>query len=447
MSLVLQTRVLAGPKPRAIPDISWGKRLFPLFLLQVHLWLSLALYAFGPWHWPMRDPQKLFGFVIACHVALAAGYFAVAHCRPRALSIRWRGTTLVYWGIVASLLVLPITCYARTGHWMPDLASAIADPGEAYLQAHLYTANSSNAAAYVRVLLSPLLVMLFPMAAFYWNRLSGMMRIAVVVLAIWVVLLSIATGQRRDIADLIVTIPFICIASHWARITSISRAARTIMVTLLIALIGAFLTYFTYSHISRVGANTATYAANPATQQLPDRDNPILGTIPDDARPGFLAFANYLTTGYYGLSLSLDREQKPMYGMGHSMFLTRNYERFTGDKSFAKRSLPVQISDKDGFKYPVYWCTAYPYMINDLGTIGTVLLMFGVGVLFALTWIDTLGGKNPFAIVLFWLLAIFLFYLPATNRMLQDGEGVIAFYVWLVLYLYHRMSYRRRAAE
>lgn len=446
MSLALRTSVLFG-KPRVIPAISWGKRLFPLLVLQAHLWVSLALYAFGPWQWPMRDPQKLFSFVIACHVALAAGFLAVAHCRPRALSVRWRGSTMVYWSIVASLLVLPITCYARTGHWMPNLAGAIADPGEAYLQAHLYAEQSTNPGAYLRILLSPLLVMLFPLAAFYWSRLTGLMKVTVVILAIWVVLLSVATGQRRDIADLIVTIPFVCIASGWAKVTQISRAARTIMITLFVALVGAFLTYFAYSHISRVGADTATYAANPATQQLPDKGNPILEAVPEEGRPGFLAFANYLTTGYYGLSLSLDREQKPMYGMGHSMFLTRNYQKLTGNKSFEKRSLPVQISDKDGFKYPVYWCTAYPYLINDLGTVGTVLLMFGVGVLFALSWIDMLGGKNPFAVAIFWCLLIFLFYLPATNRMLQDGEGVVAFYSWLVLYLYHRTGYTRRASE
>ncbi len=447
MSLALRTQVLVGAKSADAPVISWGKRLFPLLLIQGYLWLSLFLYAYGPWQWPMREPDKFFTFVIACHIAIAAGYMAVAHCRPRALTLRWRGSSMVYWAIVASLAVLPLTCFARTGHWMPDLAGSLANPGEAYLEAHLYAEQNTNFAAYLRILLSPLLVMLFPMVAYYWSRLSAMVRVIAVVLGVWVILLSIATGQRRDIADLLITIPLVCIASNWAKVSQISRASRTILLTILIAGIGAFLTYFAYSHVSRVGAGTAMYAVNPATHQAPDRDNPILDSVPETFQPGFLAFANYMTTGYYGLSLSLDRDERPMYGFGHSMFLTRNYERFTGDKSFIKRSLPVQISDADGFKYPTYWCTAYPYFMNDLGPIGTVVMMFMVGVLFALSWIDVIGGKNPFSVAMFWLVIVMLVYLPATNRMLQDGEGVFAFYTWLVLFLYHRMAYSRRAFE
>ena len=124
-----------------------------------------------------------------------------------------------------------------------------------------------------------------------------------------------------------------------------------------------------------------------------------------------------------------------MYGFGHSMFLTRNFSRFSHDDGFEQRSLPYIISEKDGFKYPVYWCTAYPYFLNDLGPIGTIALMFVFGALLAVAWSDVLGGRNPYAVVMFWMLAILAFYLPATNRMLQDGEGVFAFYIWLFVYL------------
>jgi hypothetical protein len=44
--------------------------------------------------------------------------------------------------------------------------------------------------------------------------------------------------------------------------------------------------------------------------------------------------------------------------------------------------------------------------------------------------------------VLFSLLMIFVFYLPATNRMLQDGEGVVSFYAWLFIYLGSRFAIR-----
>jgi hypothetical protein len=201
--------------------------------------------------------------------------------------------------------------------------------------------------------------------------------------------------------------------------------------------VAAFATYFVVSHVSRVGREAAEYGANPVTRVTPDPDNGLLSRVPVDYRPGFLGLMHYFTTGYYGLSLSLDREVQSMYGFGHSMFLTRNFERVTKTPAFEERSLPVQISDNDGFKYPVQWCTAYPYFANDIGFLGTVLLLGLVGRLFAMSWIDALGGSAA-GVVMFSLIAILLFYLPATNRMLQDGEGVVAFYVWIGVWLFTR---------
>lgn len=438
MSLVLH-KPIAQPIDR-VAALAWGKRLFPILLIQAYLWMTLGLYAFSPWNWPMRDPGKLYGFVIGCHVALLLGYLCFAHRTPKSSPRADRPTKLIQTAIWASFLVIPVTSYARTGKWVPDILGSLANPGQAYMDAHQFTEQGTNAGAYVRILLSPVLMLLFPLAVFYWSKLSKQVKAAVVVAGLAVILMSISTGQRRDIADLLVTLPLILAASHWAKVTIVKPATRRLLFVGMLAAISAFLVYFAYSHISRVGADTAAYAVNPATQQHPDRDNILLEAIPEEAHAGFLAFANYLTTGYYGLSLSLDREHESMYGFGHSMFLTRQYERFTNNDSFELKSLPVIISEKDGFKYPVYWCTAYPYFLNDLGPLGTIALMFGFGALLALTWVDMLSGKSPYAVVMFWLLAILIFYLPATNRMLQDGEGVVAFYVWLFIYLRGRSS-------
>lgn len=433
MSLVLRAPI-AAVRDR-VGAIAWSRRLLPILLVQGYLWLTLGLYAFSPWHWPMRDPARLYGFVIGCHLAMLAGYLCFAHRTPKSSPHADKPTKLVKMAIWASVLVLPITSYARTGRWVPDILGSLANPGQAYYEAHEFVANYTNGGAYLRILISPLLMVLFPLSVYYWAKFSKGVKWGVVSCAMAVVLMSLSTGQRRDIADFLVSLPLILVASHWANVTRVKPATRRLLMLGILAMFAAFLAYFAYSHISRVGADTASHAVNPATLEPPDRDNPILEAVPEDFQPGFLAFANYLTTGYYGLSLSLDREHEPMYGFGHSIFLTRNFGRFTNDDTFEQRSLPYIISEKDGFKYTVYWCTAYPYFINDLGAFGTIAMMFAVGALFSLSWIDMLSGRSPYAVAMFGLLALLIFYLPATNRMLQDGEGVAAFYIWLFTYL------------
>ena len=437
MSIVLPGTQIAES---AIVQVSYMRRLAPMILLQAFLWATLALFAFGPWQWPMRNPQGLFGFVALCHGSLFLGYLLVAHTRPTASPFASQPARLIRAGLICGILVIPITSYARTGRFIPDIVGSLLNPGQAYMEAHEYAAHNTNAGAYLRILLSALLVIAFPLAVYYWGRISRPMKFGVIGMAMVTVIMCVATGQRRDIADLLVTLPLILLAGHWAKVTVLSRRVVRNLVVGLLAAFALFLAYFSYSHISRVGSDTATFAVNPATQQHPDRSNWLLSAIPVEAQPGFLAFAGYLTTGYYGLSLSLDREHEPMYGFGHSMFLTRNFARFSNDDSFEQRSLPYIISEKDGFKYPVYWCTAYPYFLNDFGVWGTALVMLGLGALLALTWSDMLGGRSPYAVVMFWMLTVLIFYLPATNRMLQDGEGVFAFYIWVITYLRGRRA-------
>lgn len=421
----------------------WLRRLGPIIVIQLYLWVTLGLFAFGPWQWPLRNPGGLYTFLFAAHVALLLGYLSAVHKAPSEVKWKFDANRMVRISLWINVIVLPITSYARTGHWIPDLVGGITNPGAAYDAAHAYTEDASNPGSYVRILFSPGLVMLFPLGVYFWKRLHWGTRGLMLACMLAVVAMSVATGQRRDIADLLVTVPFIVIAGHYARISPLKRKTVYIGAVASMAALAVFTAYFTYSHVSRVGKDSAGYGVNPITMQPPDMDNPMLADLPSDMRPGMVALLNYLTTGYYGLGLAIDRDVKPMYGAGHSMFLTRNLERLTGASDFESRSLPVQISDLDGFRYPVHWCTAYPYFANDVGFLGTVIMLFFVGRALAQCWVDMLGGRNPYAVVFFGLLMTLVFYLPATNRMLQDGEGVVAFYTWLAIWLSSRLSLRR----
>jgi hypothetical protein len=426
-----------------VHQLTWSKRLAPIIFAQIFLWLTFILFAFGPWRWPLSNANDLYLFICAAHVSLLLGYLSVAHKAPKpSITMKFDAERLLKMSLWVTIVMLPFTCYARTGHWIPDIIGGLRDSGKAYADAHEFTENSSNFASYLRIIASPWMVILFPLGFYIRKSLSIGTRALIIFAMIAVIMMSIATGQRRDMADLMVTLPFVVAASHWAGKSPMKR--KTIvagMAAILVALV-AFTTYFTYSHVSRVGKQTAAYGANPATKMMPDLDNPILQAFPSDIQPGVLGLINYLATGYYGLGLSMSHPVEPMYGMGHSMFLTRNFERLINDDSFESKSLPVQISDKDGFRYPILWCTAYPYFANDLGFIGTVIMLFFIGRGMCSTWLDMIGGRNPSAVVFFSLLTIFVFYLPATNRMLQDGEGVVAFYSWLAIYLASRYVIR-----
>jgi hypothetical protein len=67
--------------------------------------------------------------------------------------------------------------------------------------------------------------------------------------------------------------------------------------------------------------------------------------------------------------------------------------------------------------------------------------MGAIGYLFALAWLDTLRGRNPFAVVMFANFVLMLLMLPGANERLQDGEGVTAFWVTFILWLATRYKF------
>jgi hypothetical protein len=73
---------------------------------------------------------------------------------------------------------------------------------------------------------------------------------------------------------------------------------------------------------------------------------------------------------------------------------------------------------------------------------GTLVVVFIIGRLFALSWLDTLRGQNPLAVVAFAQLVVMLYYFPANNQMLQSGEAAASLLGILGAWLFTRRAHR-----
>jgi len=165
--------------------------------------------------------------------------------------------------------------------------------------------------------------------------------------------------------------------------------------------------------------------------------------MPDAARSIVLGIDIYVTHGYQALSLALQEPFVPMFGIGSSMFLTRQVSRVTGNALLGEMSYPARI-EKHGWDALRLWSSIYPWIASDVSFPGTILVLFLIGRLFALSWLDTLRGTNPFAVVIFAQFLIMLFYFPANNQLLQSGEGFTGFWVTLFIWLRTRSRSSRK---
>jgi len=167
------------------------------------------------------------------------------------------------------------------------------------------------------------------------------------------------------------------------------------------------------------------------------------GRLADAYTSGATALASYVGQGYYGLSLSLQEPFVWCYGVGHSVFYSWVAGKVTGTdyKEILDRSYPRRIDRDFGWSADIKWASIYPYLASDVSFLGVPIVMYFFGRLLALTWIDSLG-KNPFAVIVFSLTAITIFYASGNAQVFQDPDTVNVFYFYLVMWYLSNARYQ-----
>jgi hypothetical protein len=433
MELASFQLVQPAPEVRIVKLTMW-LRFVPIAFFVTYLTFTVLFFAFGPFDFPVENPFMLYGFLAAAHIALLAGYWRAARSQPRGYAAPWDYGRMLLWGAVLSLLLLLPTSLARTGSLIPDVAYGIENPGEAYAQtqAIINDPGSFPLVEYSRILVGPLLVMVLPLTVFYWESLTTRLRVLGVVSILGTVALFLAMGTNKAIADTVLLIPWMVFAGYRAGTIHLKLKRLLVIGICTVVAFSLFLGFFGLAMATRSGSPAVT-GVFPATGSTVDSDNVLVRNLSDTSKAIVMGLDIYLTAGYYAVSLSLREPYVPMFGLGNSTFASRQFARFSSLEDFPNRSYPVRI-EKYGWDSVGLWSTIYPWLASDVSFPGALILIYFIGRLFALSWLDTLGGTNPFAVVLFAQLVIMLFYFPANNQLLQSGEGFTAFWITLILW-------------
>jgi hypothetical protein len=471
-----------------VPIELWVRYL-PLALVVSYLSLTVVLFAFGPWRYPVNDGARVYGFLFLAHLALAVGYLTA----PRRATLHVVGSDavshLVKVCLAVTLLLLVPTSLLNTGSPVPNIVAGILDPGAVYARSiELRSARPLlTVVAYIRILVGPLLFLLFPLLVVYWGVLSARIRIAGVFALAFVVATYVAMGVNKGIADMLGLFPPLVLVAYLARKLILTRAQWTRVSVGWLVAVFLFLCFFAGTQMTRAGSATehgnlpagVTKTIAPATSPSPattsvtasptlavgtatpvaalptpiatpatfpggvrrifvDYDHALVRYLPSGAlRTGAVGLSFYVTHGYYALYLSLDKPFVPMFGVGHSIFLTQQAVRVTGNEQIGKLSYPKRI-EEDGWDALGLWSSIYPWIASDVSFPGTIVVVFLIGRLFALAWFDALSGRNPFAYGMLAQFAVMFFYFPANNQTSQFGEGFTAFWAILIAWLITR---------
>jgi hypothetical protein len=395
-------------------------RFWPLLAFAGYLTFTVVVFAFGPIPYPVTNPWATYGFLAAAHAALVLGYALVPFRIPTAAPARgdaWMFSVphlVVVSSVLNIVLMTPWTLYMTSGSY--DIVAALTDPGAAYLRTYRRAVATTNPFIYPIMLAAPLMALTLPLTLFYWRTLSAKVR-AVAVAGIVAILFPAAMlGRNKGFADFAFIVVLFILVHLFRRTRPWSRRRLLLATSAALIAIVLFGTFFTISIASRNGRVAEGYVA--AVGAYADSRNIFIAPFPDVLHPTLTMLYNYLTQGYYGLSLSLRVDFVWTRGFGNSFFLHMVQDRLLGSELARRTCYPARVEEAFGYSMLGHWHSVYPWLASDLTFPGVVLFVALIGALLAVTWFETLAATNPFSVALFANLCLMLVYFNANNQML-----------------------------
>ncbi len=432
---------ISRPDANTAPEqkLSRWVRLFPIIFFITYLNFTVALFAFGPWLYPVQNGFKLYVFLAIAHLALLTGYLSAAFRQPKDYFGRWNVRSIAGVSLVLNLILIVPTAWFRTGAMFPDVAIGIVNPGDAYALSNALREEGKPLVEYIRIALGPVLFLLLPTAVFYWRRLNLRVKVGAIVGVLGGAAIFVATGTNKGVADIVLLIPWLVVPGVLSGILRLKWTRKVAVMIVCVFAFASFLWFFSTTQSERQGA-FAKYGVLSMMRIPADYGHFVLRNLPSGAQIGVLGLSSYLSQGYYALYLSLDKPFVPMFGIGNSMFLYRQAVKLTGWNEIEDMPYPARIQE-DGWDAYGLWSSIYPWIASDVSFLGTILVVFLIGRFLALSWLDSLRGANPFAVAMFAQFVIMIYYFPANNQCFQSGESLTAFLGVFLLWIFTRRKY------
>lgn len=437
-------------------------KYLPLILCGGFYAMTIFLFVVGPYDWHISNPVQLYSFLILTMVVLFAGYYIGINTKNKGNGTRLDLNKIIYLSFAVFIILYLFTLYSTTGKFYPDIIMGLLDSGRAYRLSHAPLSNFGKIIYYISILLSPVTVFLIPTTYLYFKSLNIYAKIFGISAIILTLCLGISQGIINTYANTVFLFSFVWIIYLFS--TKNKKGIKHFLLGLfiLVIVVSSFFLYYKTVMSNRLKADTekpnimikdhskAGPSINNTIQETEDifnesaqfsigtlKEKSIYSWLPDEVEGSLNHLTSYLTHGYKGLSLAMEEQFTSSYGLGFSDFFRHNFLKLTNqsDKEdyYYGRTYMGKI-EKTGWVTGEVWSSFFIYPASDIGFIGTIILVFLIGFVFAKSWKDTIVSNNLFASMVFLQCCIIVCFFSANNLTFQMGGTFISTIVMMVLW-------------
>lgn len=411
-----------------------GTRMVPAVLVLAYLLAGYLLFLFGPYEWPVREWWAIYLYVPLVYIALIWGFF-LASTRNVATDDREMPHGYVVFGALAAIALLVPTAVTYTGKLPWEIGEALADQRAAYSalgEQLAITEGGRGPIAALRALVSPFTFCVLPLTIIYWRKLRFWLRALAIAAILTSVNLSILRGTTRELADLVIiggsafliALARASMLSNRNLFAAVRERWKVLLAMPLLVLI--VLTVLIGRTEARLGGQSIICIADSGvcvTQREP------YASMDDATVFGMATVAGYLSQGYYGVALAAEKPFTSTYGLGHSPALSALYVLGGGNPQMLDRAYTARARS-EGWSDATQWSSFMTWIANDIGLAGALIVVLLLGLWWGRTWVVAIAGRNDDAAILFCVLMVAIFYLPANNQIMSTYDGYITLLFW-----------------
>jgi hypothetical protein len=391
----------------------------PILILFIWLGFTLFLFFCGPYEYKLKKATYFILYLILVHGALYLGYKKGLKTDGKKILLSFSSIKFTKWCILLTVLYTSINLIYTNGANIVKLDEALINPADAYEYSH--DDRNISIFNYASLFFAPISTLALSCGIFFWKQLSLKFRYLLVSFIIFTILSSVSGGVRSGIVGTIIylTSAILLLILH----NKIHMKLKN-KIFISVSILTCF--FMLMSYTNNITENRGGFVlVNPLTNEEPDHNNVLYKIFPEKFELTISAICFYFSHPYFRLNEAMDLPSNGIgFGLSNSYFIVKNVERLTGWNGLEDISYALRLDRKtaNGI-FGVYWSTFYTWIASDFTFPGTILVIYLIGYLLAVSLKDTFISSNPFAIATFCNLFLVIYSFPTLNP-LQDGNGI-----------------------